>query len=103
MSDCCEGKTRESYKRQAVLHRALGNEARLVILDRLRESERSVGELTREVALDQSTVSKHLSVLLAAGLVEYRKAGNLIYYRLLTPCVLDMFACTEKVLKEREK
>ena len=86
-----------------MLHRALGNEARLVILDRLRESERSVGELTREVVLDQSTVSKHLSVLLAAGLVDYRKAGNLIYYRLLTPCVLDMFTCTERVLKEREK
>ena len=86
-----------------MLHRALGNEARLVILDRLRESERSVGELTREVVLDQSTVSKHLSVLLAAGLVDYRKAGNLIFYRLLTPCVLDMFTCTERVLKEREK
>jgi len=85
-----------------MLHRALGNEARLVILDRLREGERSVGELTREVRLDQSTVSKHLSVLLAAGLVDNRKEGNLIYYRLLTPCVLDMFTCTERVLKEKE-
>jgi len=90
---------RDDFKGQARLHRALGNEARLMIIQQLRDRERSAGELTRAVGLDQSTVSKHLSVLLAAGIVENRKEGNVIFYRLLTPCVLDMFSCTSRVLR----
>lgn len=90
---------REDFKAQARLHRALGNEARLMIIQQLRRGERSAGELTRAVGLDQSTVSKHLYVLLGAGIVENRKEGNVIHYRLLTPCVLDMFSCTSQVLR----
>ena len=90
---------RDDFKAQARLHRALGNEARLMIIQQLRQCEKSAGDLTRAVGLDQSTVSKHLAVLLAAGIVENRKEGNLIYYRLLTPCVLDMFSCTISVLR----
>jgi len=86
------------FKAQARIHRALGNEARLMIIHHLRRSEASAGDLTRAVGLDQSTVSNHLSVLLAAGIVENRREGNMIYYRLLTPCVLDMFSCTSRVL-----
>jgi len=70
-----------------------------MIIQQLRRRERSAGDLTRVVGLDQSTVSKHLSVLLGAGIVENRKEGNVIYYRLLTPCVLDMFSCTSQVLR----
>ncbi len=89
---------REDFKAQARLHRALGNEARLMIIQQLRRCERSAGDLTRAVGLDQSTVSKHLAVLLTAGIVENRKEGNVIFYRLLTPCVLEMFSCTTRVL-----
>ncbi|RJO65576.1 MAG: ArsR family transcriptional regulator [Myxococcales bacterium] len=92
-------KTREDYKQQARVHKALANEGRLMIVDCLRDCECSVGELTRALGLDQSTVSKHLAVLLGAGIVENRKAGASIFYRLLTPCVLDVFACTSQVLK----
>lgn len=85
------------YKRQASIHRALANEARLMIVDKLYEKECSVGELTELIGLDQSTVSKHLSVLLSVGIVDKRKEGNLVYYRLMTPCVIDMFTCAVKV------
>ncbi len=99
---CCDlKKTREDFKQQARIHKALANEARLLIVDRLKDCECAVGELAGAVGLDISTVSKHLSVLLNAGIVENRKNGNTVWYRLLTPCVLDMFACTEKVLKDR--
>ncbi len=97
--ECEKKKCREDFKRQARIHKALANEARLLIIDRLRDCECSVGGLTEAVELDQSTVSKHLSTLLAAGIVDNRKEGNTIFYRLLTPCVLDMFACTSRVLK----
>ncbi|GAB4291586.1 MAG: hypothetical protein Kow0090_05110 [Myxococcota bacterium] len=93
-------KRREDYKRLARVHKALSNEARIMIVDELKRGERTVGWLTKRVALDQSTVSKHLSALLASGIVESRKEGKNIYYRLLCPCVLDMLACTFQVLKE---
>ena len=104
MKKCLKNKVSKSlgdYERQARIHKALANEARLMIVDSLRECECSVGELTRCVGLDQSTVSKHLSVLFNAGIVEKRKQANLIFYKLLTPCVLDMFACTVRVLDGR--
>ena len=90
-------KSKEDYTKQVEILKALANEARLMIVERLKEKEHAVGELTKLVELDQSTVSKHLSVLYNAGIVGYRKEGNLVYYRLLTPCVLDIFPCICKV------
>jgi len=92
-------KTREYYKSQAKIHKALANESRLMIVDALYEKEHSAGELTELVGLDQSTVSKHLSVLLSAGIVDNRKEKNVVFYKLLTPCVIDMFTCATKVSK----
>jgi ArsR family transcriptional regulator len=72
-----------------------------MIVDRLSRGECSAGELTQMVGSDQSTVSKHLAVLRSHGLVEDRRAGNAVYYRLLTPCVVDFFSCATRVLRER--
>jgi len=90
-------KTKEDYKKQVEILKALANEARLMVVEKLKKKEYSVGELTKLLELDQSTVSKHLSVLYNAGIVDYRKEGNLVFYRLLTPCVLDIFPCICKV------
>lgn len=98
MKCCGTKKNKEDFKRQAKIHKALGSEARLLIVDRLKDCECSVGELSEAVKLDMSTVSKHLSVLLSCGIVDNRKDGNVVMYRLLTPCVLDMFDCTNRVL-----
>ena len=94
-------KSKEDYKKQVEILKALANEARLMVVEKLKEKEHSVGELTKLLELDQSTVSKHLSVLYNAGIVDYRKNGNLVYYRLLTPCVLDAFKCACQVVKEK--
>jgi ArsR family transcriptional regulator len=50
------------------------------------------------VGTDQSTVSKHLSVLKACGIVDDERDGNSVVYTLLTPCVRDFFSCACKVL-----
>ncbi len=88
----------EVYRRQARVLRALANPARLQVVDRLAEGPCTVGELTALVGLDQSTVSKHLAVLRAQGIVDDERRGNRVFYRLLTPCVLDFFACADGVL-----
>lgn len=94
-------KTRETYKQQARVLKAMANESRLLIIDRLNDGECSAGELVALVGTDASTVSKHLSILRAHGIVEDRRVGTTVYYRLLTPCVLNFFSCATQVLRER--
>lgn len=91
------------FKQQARVLKALANESRLMIIDRLNKGECSVGELTGLVGSDVSTISKHLALLRANGIVEDRRQGTTVYYRLLTPCVCNFFACATQVLKERSK
>ncbi len=95
-------KPRSVYKQQAQVMKALANESRLMIIDRLGQGECSAGDLTRLVGTDQSTVSKHLSILRAAGIVEDRREGNVVIYSLVTRCVLSFFSCTTQVIEERQ-
>ncbi len=89
------------FRQQARVLKALANESRLKIVDRLSRGECSVGELTSLIGSDPSTVSKHLAVLRAHGIVNDRRQGNVVYYTLLTPCVMSFFSCATRVLKER--
>ena len=92
---------RAIFTQQAKMLKALANESRLMIVDRLSRGECSVGYLRDLVGGDLSTVSKHLALLRAHGVVEDRREGTTVYYRLLTPCVCNFFTCATQVLKER--
>jgi len=94
-------KARSVYKQQATVLKILANESRLMLIDQLSGGERTVGDLTRMLGCDQSTVSKHLALLRAHGIVEDRREGNNVYYSLLTPCVLNFFKCATQVIKDR--
>ena len=94
-------KEADIFRRQARVLKVLANESRLKIVDRLAKGECSVGELTGLIGSDQSTVSKHLAVLRAHDIVLDRREGNVVYYKLLMPCVLNFFSCAMQVLKER--
>jgi ArsR family transcriptional regulator len=98
MTPASDGKA--VFRSQARVLKALANESRLMIVDRLSRGECSAGDLTRLVGSDQTTVSKHLAVLRAHGIVEDRREGSVVVYRLLTPCVVNFFACASQVLKE---
>jgi len=94
-------KPREEYRQQARVLKALANESRLMIVDRLARGECSAGELTALVGDDQSTVSKHLAVLRSHEIVDDRREGSAVIYRLLTPCVVKFLACATQVIKQR--
>jgi DNA-binding transcriptional ArsR family regulator len=94
-------KSNDPYKQQARLLRALANETRLKIIDRLHNGECNVGELVRLIGSDQSTVSKHLAVLRSVGIVDDDRRGNTVFYRLLTPCVVNFFSCAAEVISKR--
>jgi len=94
---------RHSFTKQAKMLKALANESRLLIVDRLSRGECTVGDLRELVGSDLSTVSKHLALLRANGIVEDRREGTAVYYRLVTTCVCDFFTCANQVLKERSR
>jgi DNA-binding transcriptional ArsR family regulator len=60
--------------------RVLADPTRIKLLDLLRQREASVLELTEMIGSTQQNVSKHLGVLLQAGIVARRKVGNYAYY-----------------------
>jgi DNA-binding transcriptional ArsR family regulator len=92
-------RNKKEYKRQARILKAIANETRLMLIDRLSKGECQVGELVRMAGVDQSTVSKHLAVLRGVGVVDDERRGNAVFYRLVTPCVMDFFACSSRVMK----
>ena len=87
------------YKAQARIIKALAHPTRLFIVDKLSRGERCVCELTDMIGVEMPTVSRHLSVLRNAGLLEDEKRGAQVFYRLRVPCVLNFFKCVKAVQK----
>lgn len=83
-------------EKQAAVFKSLGHPSRLLMVRELAEGERCVCELQSIVGSDLSTVSKHLSVLKNAGVVEADKRGNSVYYKLVYPCLKDILLCVGK-------
>jgi len=94
------GGERQPYEARARLMKALAHPTRLFIVDELARGERCVCELRDMVGADISTVSKHLALLRAAGIVADDKRGLQVFYRLRTPCVLRIFDCVRRVQDE---
>ena len=90
---------RARLKRRAAVIKAMAHPSRLAILEALADGERCVCELQKIIGSDMSTVSKHLSVMKAVGLLEDRKEGLWVHYRLRVPCVLRFMDCIEAVLE----
>ena len=92
-----------TYKQRAQVFKALGHPSRLAMVEALIEGEKCVCELQELVGSDMSTVSKHLSVLRNAGLVDDRKEGLKIYYSLRLPCIAGFFGCVDEVLGKSDE
>lgn len=75
----------QSFK--ADLFKALAHPARIRILELLRDGEKSVSELQLALGIEGSTVSQQLAILRMKNLVQNRKAGTQIYYRIRDPQV----------------
>lgn len=70
--------------------RALGDPLRIRLVEQLLEGEASVRELVTATGAGQQNVSKHLGVLLHAGVVGRRKQGTSVYYRIIDDAVYDL-------------
>ena len=81
--------------------KALDSPRRLELIDLLAQGERSVEDLAGEAALSVANASRHLQVLRAARMVETRKAGLRVYYRLAEPAVYDAVRAIRLVAEKR--
>lgn len=80
------------------LFRSLADETRLRIVQRLAAGEARVVDLTGQLGMAQSTVSKHLACLRDCGLVDYRTQGRQSFYALTRPELMDLLAAGERLL-----
>jgi DNA-binding transcriptional ArsR family regulator len=83
---------------KANLFRVLGHPARVRILELLREGERTVGGLQVELGLDSGGTSQHLAALRRIGLVESRRDGTSVYYRVDDEHVFDLLAAGRAII-----
>ena len=76
------GEMRKNAARATALLKSMANESRLMILCQLSQGEMTVSEMAEHVALSQSALSQHLSLLRREGLVTTRRSSQYVYYGL---------------------
>jgi len=86
------------YVLKADFFKVLGHPARVRILELLQDGERNVGELQVALDLDSSGTSQHLGVLRKIGLLETRRDGTSVYYRLRDPRTLQLLDLARQIL-----
>jgi ArsR family transcriptional regulator len=85
----------ESLQRHANLMKAMGHPSRLQMARALLAGDTCVCRLQELVGSDISTVSRHLAIMRSAGLVDSRKQGLWVYYRLRPEGLRELLACVQ--------
>ena len=83
---------RQAASRAVAALKLLGNEDRLLLLCQLSQSECCVGDLESLLGIRQPTLSQQLAVLRADGVVQTRRDGKKIFYRIADPAILEILA-----------
>ena len=89
------------YGQFARIGKAVGNPHRIEILELLAQSERTVESLANEIGQSLANTSQHLQALRQAALVESRKDGLHVYYRLADPTVFELCAAIRTIAEQR--
>ena len=89
------------YAQFARVGKALGSPHRLELLELLGQGERTVDSLAGELGVSIANVSQHLQALRQAALVESRKQGQFVHYRLADPAVSDLCRALRTVSEHR--
>ena len=90
----------ERYEMQAGIINAVSHPIRVAIVDLLKDGEVCVCEIAEQIGVERSNVSRHLAVMLKAGVLKTRKDGLQVFYKLKTPCVVNFLKCAAKVFEK---
>ena len=89
------------YELQAEVIKAVAHPVRIAIVDFLRDREQCVCDIVTHVGAQRSNVSRHLAVMVNAGVLSFRKEGLKVIYNLETCCMPEFLGCVAKVVEQR--
>jgi rhodanese-related sulfurtransferase/DNA-binding transcriptional ArsR family regulator len=89
------------YGQFARVGKALASPHRLELLELLAQGERTVDDVASEVGMSMANASQHLQALREAGLVENRKRGLFVHYRLADDSVVELSRAIRTVAERR--
>jgi DNA-binding transcriptional ArsR family regulator len=88
----------EVYARHAEMCKVFSHPLRLQILNTLREKEMSVSDMAGLLKVAIGNLSQHLNMMKHRHVLVTRKVGNIVYYRLANPKMLDAFDLIREIL-----
>ena len=91
------------YKLHADFCQTLANPKRLKIINLLRDGEMSVKEMTSHMGIHKANLSQHLSIMRQKGVVETRREGVNVYYRMANPKIVQACEIIREALHEQLK
>lgn len=93
--------SKEVFELQAEICKTLANPKRLEIIALLKDGELSVGELVERIGATKANVSQHLAVLRQRRVVQSRREGTNIFYRINNPKITEACSLMKSVLLEQ--
>ncbi len=91
------------FEMQCDICKALGHPLRLAIVDRLKGEETAAADLIAEMGISKANLSKHMALLIHGGIVEARREGRQIFYRLTDPEIHQACTIMRSILYRRLK
>jgi len=88
----------ELYKLKAEISKAFSDPKRLIIINELRDGEKTVGELVTSLEISQAVISRELGILRSRGVVKPRRVGNNTYYSLTSLRICEACDIVHEVL-----
>jgi ArsR family transcriptional regulator len=86
------------HKIKADFFRTLGHPARVRVLELLKDGELTVGELQAELEIDSSGASQHLGAMRRQGLLESRREGTSVFYRVRDPRIFQLLETAKQLI-----
>jgi len=89
------------YTYHAEMCKVFSHPKRLELINVLRDKEMSVGELSQGLGLALGNLSQHLAMMRGRHILTSRKEGNVVYYRIANPRLLEAFDLLREILFEQ--
>lgn len=89
------------FEMQAKVCSALGHAKRIQIIDLLQQGEKTAGRLAKEMGVSKANLSQHLTVMKNNNLVQSRRDGVSVYYRIANPKIVSACLLMREVLLDQ--
>ena len=94
-------KNKDYYEIHARLCKSLAHPTRLHILDLLESGSKTVQELAAELGVAQANLSQHLMIMRGSGIVETKRVGSKVYYKVASPKILEACNLVQRIVSEK--